>query len=339
MKRILSILTAILILICNTTVALANDTYLTEYWTEDSQVAQNIIDYVLDVTDEESLNFIPVEDRIAVFDLDGTLINENYPRCFEWMMFVDYALKHHVSDEVRNTAQEIIDTKWGTKPSNMSYRQAKAAARAYEGMTTEELYNYAIAFKSSKAEGFTNLTRGDAWYLPMLELVEFLQEKQFTIYIVSASETYTVRAVVNGYIDIPEQNIIGTEFGLRASNQSVEADMNYQYQNTDVIVYSGEYYGENAKQAKVISIMRYIGKQPVLAFGNSSGDISMMDYCLINNYYISKAYMVVNDDDVREYGSEESANKTKETCEEHGFEVISMKDDFRTIYGEDVIKK
>ena len=63
--------------------------YLGKYWTADSQAAETLRDYVERVTDPESESFIPVEDRIAVFDLDGTLMCETDPWCFEYMVFAD----------------------------------------------------------------------------------------------------------------------------------------------------------------------------------------------------------------------------------------------------------
>ena len=87
---------------------------------------------------------------------------------------------------------------------------------------------------------------------------------------------------------------------------------------------------------KVELIAQEIGKKPVLCFGNSSGDISMAQYVLNDNKYLSDAYMLLADDSQREYGNEENALKAKETFENLGCITISMKNDFKTIYGEDV---
>ena len=104
------------------------------------------------------------------------------------------------------------------------------------------------------------------------------------------------------------------------------------------MVFDGSYYGENAKMSKVDAIVREIGKQPVLAFGNSSGDLAMELYTISNNPYRSAAFMVLADDEDREYGDEEEASEKKASYEDQGIGIISMKNDFDTIY-EDGVEK
>lgn len=312
------------------------------YWTEGSEAAESLNAYILAVTDEASPDYIPVEDRIAVFDLDGTLMCETCPFCFEYMLFADYALNSGsdtITDEIRAVAQEIMDAAGGEKPSGMSTRQAAAGAIAYRGMTMGELAEIVRKFKDTEAWGFTGMTRGEAYYKPMIELVEALQKDGFTIYIVTATERNIVREVIAGTINIPAAYVIGTEYGYTATGQGDVTDADYTFQPSDQMVFDGNYYGENAKTSKVDAIIREIGQQPVLAFGNSSGDLAMEIYTISNNPRRSAAYMVVADDGEREYGNAEGAEEKKKAYEEQGIGIISMRDDFKTIYGEEVIRK
>ena len=343
--QVLGIFTALLILFCGiqAPVALAEKepALLGEYWTEDSQAKESLNAYLLTVTDEDSLDYIPVADRIAAFNLDGTLMCETYPFCFEYMVFADYALNSGsdtVTDEIKAVAQEILDAAGGAKPDGMSTRQASAAAIAYQGMTMKELTTMVERFKASDAMGFSGMTRGEAWYKPMVELVEKLQEYDFTVYIVTATERNIVREIIRGTLSIPPSHVIGTEYGYTATGQSGAADTDYTFQPSDQIVFDGTYYGENAKTSKVDAIVREIGQKPVLAFGNSSGDLAMEIYTISGNPYRSAAYMVVADDEAREYGNADSAAAKKASYEEMGIGVISMRDDFVTIYGDGVVK-
>ncbi len=314
---------------------------LSEYWTEGSAAAASLNDYILAVTDEASPDYIPVEDRIAVFDLDGTLMCETYPFCFEYMVFADYALNSGsdtVTDEVKAVAQEIMDAAGKAKPDGMSTRQAAAGAVAYRGMTMPELAGIVAEFKGSKAWGFSGMTRGEAYYKPMVELFDKLLENDFTVYIVTATERNIVREVIKGTLAIPPSHVIGTEYGYTATGQGDTAVTDYTFQTTDKVVFDGNYYGENAKNSKVVAITREIGQQPVLAFGNSSGDLAMEIYTISDNPYRSAAYMVVADDAEREYGDPEGAVKKKTSYEDMGIGVISMRDDFKTIYGDGVVK-
>ena len=108
-------------------------TNLLQSWSADAQPKKALTEYMAAITDKGGSSYIPVEDRIAVFDLDGTLMCETYPRCFEYMVFVDYALNnpaYQPTDAVKAVAQEIMDTRWQEKPSGISTRQAAAAAVA-----------------------------------------------------------------------------------------------------------------------------------------------------------------------------------------------------------------
>ncbi len=343
MKKVSTML-LVLLLLCLASVSVLAESQpalLSEYWTEGSAAAESLNAYLLAVTDEASPDYIPAPDRIAVFDLDGTLMCETYPFCFEYMVFADYALNSGsdtITDAVRAVAQEIMDAAGAEKPSNMSTRQATAGAIAYRGMTMKELAEMVRAFKESEAMGFSGLKRGDAYYKPMLELFDKLLENDFTVYVVTATERNIVREVIRGTLNIPPSQVIGTEYGYTATGQGETADPDYTFQPDDQIVFDGSYAGENAKTSKVDAIVREIGQQPVLAFGNSSGDLAMEIYTISNNPYRSAAYMVVADDAVREYGSADGAPDKKASYESMGIGVISMRDDFATIYGDGVEK-
>ena len=90
---------------------------------------------------------------------------------------------------------------------------------------------------------------------------------------------------------------------------------------------------KNQKANKVFAIVEEIGMPPVLVFGNSSGDLAMAEYCLQNG---GRAWMLLCDDVERDWGDPEAAAGFAEDCRARGIGTISMRDDFATIYGEDV---
>ena len=89
---------------------------------------------------------------------------------------------------------------------------------------------------------------------------------------------------------------------------------------------------------KVSNMAREIGKKPVLAFGNSSGDSSMINFSMRGNKYKTAAFFVICDDLDREFGNIDKAKKCEKLAEDNGWIKISMRDDFKTIYGDNVIK-
>ena len=124
-----------------------------EYWSRDSVAAASIRDYVARVTDKNSDSFIPVEDRIAVFDLDGTIIGELYPSYFEYMMFIHRALHddtYDAPDDMREFAEALEAGVYdGNKPENHERLHAKYAGQAYARMTPDELKEYTRKYMES----------------------------------------------------------------------------------------------------------------------------------------------------------------------------------------------
>lgn len=307
---------------------------LRTYWAKDSSVAESLRDYVTKVTNpNDKVNFIPEKDRIAVFDMDGTLICETYFTYYDTMMFIEYCLndyKDKVSDELKNIAASI-------KPGYVADETlARNFAKAYAGMTVEEFYNYAVEFGKKKTDSFNNMRYIDNFYLPMVELVEYLYENKFTIYVISGTERTTSRAIVmNSPIKnyVTPDKIIGTDFEVKQKGHETESsNMNFKYLPGDELVLTGGFIQKNLHGNKPIYIQREIGQRPVLAFGNSSSDTSMLNYTIDSrNPYPAKAYMVVADDNEREWGKQDFAEKSKEYADQ-GYISISMKNDFAEIY-------
>ena len=124
-----------------------------------------------------------------------------------------------------------------------------------------------------------------------------------------------------------------------AKDQGDTDGLDYVYDDDDELVLGGEFLVKNLKMNKVSVIMQEIGQQPVLSFGNSTGDASMAEYVTSGNPYRSLAFMLCCDDTVRENGSEEKAQKMFDLCAEYDWLPISMKNDWSTIYGDGVTKK
>ena len=313
---------------------------LTAYWTSDSAAAQDLRDYVARVTDpKDEASFIPEKDRIAVFDMDGTLTCETYYTYYDTMMFIEYCLNDHperVSDELKQVAASI-------KPGYTADEAlARNFAKAYAGMTMEEFYDYAVEFGQKKTESFQNMRYIDNCYLPMAELVRYLYENGFTIYVISGTERTTTRAIVaNSPLRdyVTPNHVIGTDFEVKQKgHETVSSNMDFKYENGDELVLTGGFIQKNLNGNKSIYVEREIGQRPVLAFGNSGSDTSMMNYTIDSrNPYPARAYMVVADDSVREWGTQDWEVKSAE-YEAKGYVPISMKNDFAQIYAEGITK-
>ena len=301
-------------------------------------------EYVEDVTNPKSAHFIEAEDRIATFDMDGTFVGELYPTYFEYNMLEYRALddpsyKDKAPEDVREAAQDIRDyvRKGKSLPSHFDMKHARAAAKAYSGMTLAEFDAYVKAYAKNPANGFTGMTYGESFYKPMLEVFKYLESKGFTYYVVSGSDRFICRALVES-IGIAPNRVIGMDVKLVSSGQGDEAGVNYTMGKEEYLLRTDSLLIKNLKTNKVLQISQEISKVPVLSFGNSGGDCSMHNYCLGNNKYRTAAFMLIADDEDRDHANREKALKLGEQWRENGYHVISMHDDFLTIYGPDVKK-
>ena len=237
-------------------------------------------------------------------------------------------------EDIRESADEEVPL----ADADRDYKKNDALAESFQGMSFDEFYAYVANFMATEdVEGFSGMKYGESFYLPMLEVINFLKSNDFDVYVVTASEREIVRPMVEP-LGIDPTHVIGSDWSYEATNQGDEEGANYTYEQADDLVIGGEYLGETGKTNKVIAIQREIGKKPVLAFGNSSGDFAMLNYTLDNGKYPSASFLVIADDTEREYGNEEKAADMLGKATEAGWTPISMRDDWSTIYGDGVEK-
>ncbi len=315
-------------------------------WNDRAVAKSELINYIEAITDENSADYIPPEDRIAVFDLDGTLVCETDPVYFDhcllkYRVLDDPEYKNKASEFEKEVAETIVEyMETGVSPSTLMQDHGRAVASAFSGMTIDEFEDYVAEFKNLPAPGYDGMKIGEAFYKPMVEVVEYLQANDFKVYIVSGTDRFIVRGLVkNSVLNIPDSQIIGSDESLSAPDQGDTDGIDYVFDEDDQLVLGGNFIVKNLDMNKVTVIMQEIGQQPVLSFGNSSSDSSMAQYVTSNNKYKSLAFMLCCDDTVRENGNPEKAKKMANSCTENGWTAISMKNDWKTIYGEGVTRK
>ena len=256
--------------------------------------------YVEDVTNPESPNFISVEDRIATFDMDGTFVGELYPTYFEYNLLEYRALD---DESYKDKAPDDV-------------KQAAQNIRDFvrNGTALPAHFDMVHAYAAAKAYAGMTLAEFDAY--------------------------------VKTYAALPANGFKGMTYGQAVYKPMVEVFEYLKAHDFTYYVVSGsdrficralaESIGIPAN--KVLQISQEIGKVPVLSFGNSSGDCAMHNYCLSNSKHRTAAFMLVADDDQRDHANLTEAAKREAKWRESGYYVISMKNDFRTIYGNGVEK-
>ena len=333
--KLLATLSALLLFAC---IAQAEEKGSIPYWKDDSPAMHSIMQYVEAVKDESSPDYVPEEERIAVFDLDGTLTGERYPEASMRIMVKDRLLE--MGEKADPEALELAKSMESAIKENaplpkFTLSATKEVANLFAGFTLDEYKAYLQDFMKRPVAGFEDMTYGTRFYKPMVSLVEYLCENGFKVYIISGSERMFVREQIKGTLDewIPASQVIGSTLTLTATGEGDTPGSDYTYTADDQVIIGDSVAFKAVKMNKVSSIVNEIGSAPVLAFGNSSGDYAMGQYCVQNG---GKAYMLLCDDTERDYGDETVAAECAEDCASRGFEAVSMRDEFETIYGEDM---
>lgn len=313
-------------------------------WYSDSASLQALVQFVANATDESSAGYIVPEDRIATFDMDGTILCEKAP------VYIDWCLTMHrvLDDPTYNATEEALDSMRQIRAHAYTNGETftpegigknELVASAFAGMTPEAFRAYVADFADkADAVGFAGMTYSQSFYKPMIEVINYLKANDFDVWMVSACEREVVRALVER-LGIPFDHVIATDVPYVASGNDGKPADEYDIRSDEDFVL-GEPLDEVecGKSGKPAAIVREIGKRPVLAFGNSSGDYSMLNYAKGNTRYAGMGFFVVCDDVVREYGSAEAAAKYYDKVAAEGWTAISMGMDWKDIYGEGVRK-
>ena len=307
-------------------------------WRDEAPAKKALLGYLESVTREGSADYVPPAGRIAVFDFDGTLFCETAPTYFDWLLFAKRALDdptYRATPEQRAMATE---TRVSGKAPGLTLEREEMMACAYRGMSLEWFDSFVRDFMEEPHIGFTNMKQGDAFYRPMVEVVELLIAKGFSVYVCSGSDRQILRALVPRAIDLPPHRMIGSDSVIVAEAQNGRDGLSFTYGADDRLVFSGKLQVKNLQMNKVTAIKREIGVQPILSFGNSFTDASMSNYVLSRNPRKAMAFMLLCDDTEREYGNLAKAEKMRMESVQNGWIPVSMRDDWKTIYGEGVEK-
>lgn len=306
-------------------------------WVTDSPTKQAIEEFVKDVTTQGSEHFIPKEDRVATFDLDGTLMAENPISIVLGAAIYQIQTNLSSDTELVNKTKDFMDNVHSLpkseRPENYYDIQNTITTKAFEGMTPEEVTNTVVDFMKTDHPDFNGLTYSQSFYKPMVEFLEYLRQNEFDVYLVSGSERDIVRGAVKGVIDLPNTHLIGSTITTHPSG-ATPGQSNYVFQPTDTLRRSASFDETNIKNVKVSNISEAIGKIPVLAFGNSSDDFSMLNYAMSNSKYEHCAFFLDHDDDQREYIylSDADREKNKQAAEQYGWHYVSIKDEFSQVF-------
>ncbi len=295
-------------------------------WNE-GYAKENILDFVTAAVDENGTAFIPVEERIATFDNDGTLWSEQ-PIYFQLFFVIDrikeMAVEHPEWDTLAPFSYALNDDLKGIAGSGMEGLMTLLMA-THTGMTQADFEAEVKAWGETAMHPTKNKHYTELVYQPMLELLAYLQANEFKTYIVSGGGVDFMRPLVSAVYNIPPEQIIG-------STIKTTYDYNNGQPNINRLP---ELFFIDDKAGKPENIQRIIGRKPVLAAGNSDGDLAMMQYTASNKNFLN--IYVHHTDAEREWAYDRDSHigqldKGLDQANAEGWTVIDMKEDWKLIY-------
>ena len=292
---------------------------------QDHTAKQSIIKYVSSVIKKGSKEFIPVQDRIAVFDNDGTLWSER-PIYFQLQFAFDrvktLAPQHPKWKKQEPFKSVLSDDLQGILKSGMKGLEEIVTA-SHGGMDVDTSQKLVKEWVGTAKNSKKNRHYNELIFQPMMELVSYLNQNDFTVYIVSGGGIDFMRAFIPEKYGIPKEHIIGS-YGKA------------HFKDGKIIKDGGLVFNDD-KSEKPVAIYRNIGKRPVMAFGNSDGDLEMLQYTDANKKYKTFQLYVHHTDDVREWAYDRKSmvgkfDKGLDYAKEHKWAMVDMKNDWRVIY-------
>lgn len=274
---------------------------------------------------------LPVGERVAVFDNDGTLWAEkpNYVQLLFMLDQLQAAVKADPSLADRSEYRALIE---GDKLAQASLGLPAIAMALVElcaGWAPEEFTRRVREFVESGRHSDRDVPFLGMRYRPMLELIAELRAHEFSVFVVTGGGTEFVRAISEEFYGVEPERVVGTQIGydFAANDEGIPS-----------LARTTQVFGEiDEGAAKVVNLQNGLGRRPILAAGNSPGDTEMLEYAIASDGP-SLALLVDHDDEDREYrytgeaGSFASEGSLPDFGRANGWTVVSMANDWESVF-------
>lgn len=288
-----------------------------------------IVDYVSRITKEGGADFVPPADRIATFDNDGTLWCEQ-PMQVQLFFAMDRLEAIAGEDPALKTAHPYKAFLDRDLPAIRALGKEGAltfAMKTHSGVSADEFDRIASDwFASARHPGLGRLFK-DNVYQPQVELLAYLRDNGFRTFIVSGGGIDLMRAFTEEKYGIPRHQVIGSAVKSKIVFDGDRAE----------IAKLPELDTFDDREVKPENIYRHIGRRPILAFGNSDGDLAMLRYAK-GSRYPSLALLIHHDDAEREFAYDRDFRLSPladalDNAAKYGITVVSMKRDWTRVFG------
>ncbi|UCC83732.1 MAG: haloacid dehalogenase-like hydrolase [Gemmatimonadota bacterium] len=294
----------------------------------DGPTKQAMTRFVATLTDPNSSGYVAPGKRIAVFDNDGTLWAEQ-PLYFQLLFALDRVratASQHPEWREQQPFKAILEGDQEALGHMSEHDIVQIVMATHAGMTVDEFGGHVADWLATARhprfdQPFTRMA-----YQPMLELLEYLRANEFKTFIVSGGGIDFMRVFTEDVYGIPPERVVGSVGLTRFELRDGEA----------VLVKLPEIEFVDDKEGKPVGIGRFIGRRPIAAFGNSDGDLAMLQYTAAGDGPSFMA-LVHHDDADREWAYDRDSSigrldQALDEARERGWTVISMKNDWKRVF-------
>jgi len=294
----------------------------------DRAARKSIVEFVARVTKAGTPDFVPAAERVAVFDNDGTLWGEQ-PMYFQLLFALDRVRELAPKHPEWKDAEPFASLLRGDVQAALAGGEpaiAKLVMSTHAGMTTEEFDGIVKSWIATARHPTTKRPYTEMVYQPMLELLAFLRANGFKTFIVSGGGIDFMRPWTEAVYGIPPEQVVGSTIVTKLEMRD----------GVPVLVRLPELDFVDDKDGKPIGIHRHIGRRPIAAFGNSDGDLPMLQYTAAGSGPRFCLY-VHHTDAEREvaYDRQSHVGKLDKGLDEaraRGWTVVSIQDDWKSVF-------
>ncbi|MCB1827447.1 MAG: haloacid dehalogenase-like hydrolase [Coxiellaceae bacterium] len=296
---------------------------------QDGESKRAIIEFVNNVTAAESPQYVPEQQRIAVFDNDGTLWAEQ-PMYFQLYFAIDRIkalAAQHPEWQQQEPFASVLRGDLQAVLAGGEKALLKLIMVSHAGMTTAQFEKIVTDWLTTAKHPITHQPYTQMVYQPMLELIAYLKANHFEVYIVTGGGIEFVRAFSEKVYGIPRENVIGS---------SIKTTFEIQ-QGVPVLMRLAEINFIDDGAGKPVGINAHIGRKPIAAFGNSVGDKEMLQWTQSGEG--ARLMMLVHHDDAKRewaYGANSKIGTFSDalmaTAKKNGWHVISIKNDWGEVF-------
>lgn len=296
-------------------------------WT-DGAAKQRIVDFVDAVTDKDSGDFVPVNQRIATFDNDGTLWSEK-PTYFQLIFILDrikLLAPEHPEWLTTQPFQAVLENDLTAVKESGEHGLMELAMATHAGMTTEEFEIIVKDWLNTARHPKTGMPYNSMVYQPMLELLDYLRANEFKVFIVSGGGVEFMRPWTEAVYGIPPDQVVGSSIETRYKIRG----------GKPILVRLPKLHFIDDKDTKPVAINRFIGQRPILAGGNSDGDFEMLKWTTSGGE--KRLGLIVHHTDAeREWAYDRESSEGRlirglDEADENGWLIVDMAQDWQQIY-------